>query len=136
MDDWLRYENDGRSVEQKAIAQQRNYAAKISNFNAVNMGQISANSVGSTSWRYSMYKGGTGTKDVYDGGSRVMSNGWNDFSGESEEGLYGSLLSISSDIVTDPIFGLFGYGALVSDEGDSYNITPERRFRQTDQSDR
>ena len=119
MDDWLRYENDGRSVEQKAIAQQRNYAAKISNFNAVNMGQISANSVGSTSWRYSMYKGGTGTKDVYDGGSRVMSNGWNDFSGESEEGLYGSLLSISSDIVTDPIFGLFGYGALVTDEGNS-----------------
>lgn len=128
MDDWLRYENDGRSVEQKAIAQQRNYAAKISNFNAVNMGQISANSVGSTSWRYSMYKGGTGTKDVYDGGSRVMSNGWNDFSGESEEGLYGSLLSISSDIVTDPVFGLFGYGALVTDEGDSYNITPKDGF--------
>lgn len=128
MDDWLRYENDGRSVEQKAIAQQRNYAAKISNFNAVNMGQISANSVGSTSWRYSMYKGGTGTKDVYDGGSRVMSNGWNDFSGESEEGLYGSLLSISSDIVTDPIFGLFGYGALVTDEGNSYNITPKDGF--------
>ncbi|WP_186380916.1 DUF5695 domain-containing protein [Paenibacillus xylanexedens] len=128
MDDWLRYENDGRTVEQKAIAQQRNYAAKISNFNAVNMGQISANSVGSTSWRYSMYKGGTGTKDVYDGGSRVMSNGWNDFSGESEEGLYGSLLSISSDIVTDPVFGLFGYGALVTDEGDSYNITPKDGF--------
>lgn len=128
MDDWLRYEDDGRSVEQTAIAQQRNYAAKLSNFNAVNMGQITADSVGSTSWRYSMYKGGTGTKDVYDGGSRVMHNGWNDFSGESEEGLYGSLLSISSDIVTDPVFGLFGYGALVTDEGGSYHITPKDGF--------
>ncbi|MNO20757.1 Endo-1,4-beta-xylanase A precursor [compost metagenome] len=128
MDDWLRYENDGRSEDQTAIAQQRNYAAKISNFNAVNMGQIAAQSVGSTSWRYSMYKGGTGTKDVFDGGSRVMNNGWNDFSGEAEEGLYGSLLSISSDIVTDPVFGLFGYGALVTDEGDSYQITPKDGF--------
>ncbi|UQZ36935.1 hypothetical protein C2I18_27425 [Paenibacillus sp. PK3_47] len=128
MDDWLRYENDGRSGDQTAVAQQRNYAAKISNFNAVNMGQISAQSVGSTSWRYSMYKGGTGTKDVFDGGSRVMNNGWNDFSGEAEEGLYGSLLSISSDIVTDPVFGLFGYGALVRDEGGSYKITPKDGF--------
>ncbi|MFD1884924.1 DUF5695 domain-containing protein [Paenibacillus wenxiniae] len=128
MDDWLRYENDDRSLAQTALAQQRNYAAKISNFNAVNMGHITANSVGSTSWRYSMYKGGTGTKDVYDGGSRVMSNGWNDFSGESEEGLYGSLLSISSDIVTDPVFGLFGYGALVTVEGDTYRITPKDGF--------
>ncbi|WP_157643660.1 DUF5695 domain-containing protein [Paenibacillus camerounensis] len=128
MDDWLRYEDDGRSEEQTAIAQQRNYAAKISNFNAVNMGQIAAQSVGSTSWRYSMYKGGTGTKDVFDGGSRVMNNGWNDFSGEAEEGLYGSLLSISADIVTDPVFGLFGYGALVTDGGDSYQITPKDGF--------
>lgn len=128
MDDWLRYQEDGRTAEQTAIAQQRNYAAKISNFNAINMGQISAESVGSTSWRYSMYKGGTGTKDVFDGGSRVMNNGWNDFSGEADEGIYGSLLSISSDIVTDPVFGLFGYGALVTDNGNSYEITPKDGF--------
>ncbi|MGO4545407.1 S-layer homology domain-containing protein [Paenibacillus sp. 2TAB23] len=128
MDDWIRYQDDGRSAAQTAIAQQRNYAAKISNFNAINMGQISAQSVGSTSWRYSMYKGGTGTKDVYDGGTRVMNNGWNDFSGEADEGIYGSLLSISSDIVTDPVFGLFGYGALVADKGSSYEITPKDGF--------
>jgi len=128
MDDWLRYQDDGRSADQAAIAQQRNYAAKISNFNAINMGQISAQSVGSTSWRYSMYKGGTGTKNVNDGGSRVMSNGWNDFSGEADEGIYGSLLTISSDIVTDPVFGLFGYGALVTDQGSSYEITPKDGF--------
>ncbi|KRF03302.1 hypothetical protein ASG89_22920 [Paenibacillus sp. Soil766] len=128
MDDWLRYQNNGRSDDQSAIAQQRNYAAKISNFNAINMGQISAQSVGGISWRYNAQKGGTGTKNVNDGGTRVMNNGWQDFSGESEEGLYGSLLRISSDIVTDPVFGLFGYGALVTDEGESYHITPKDGF--------
>ncbi|GMK40371.1 hypothetical protein PCCS19_34270 [Paenibacillus sp. CCS19] len=128
MDDWLRYENDGRTAEQTAVAQQRNYAAKISNFNAINMGQISAQSVGGISWRYNAQKGGTGTKNVNDGGTRVMNNGWQDFSGESEEGLYGSLLRISSDIVTDPVFGLFGYGALVTDEDGAYHITPKDGF--------
>lgn len=128
MDDWLRYENDGRTAEQTAIAQQRNYAAKISNFNAINMGQISSQSVGGISWRYNAQKGGTGTKNVNDGGTRVMNNGWQDFSGESEEGLYGSLLRISSDIVTDPVFGLFGYGALVTDEDGAYHITPKDGF--------
>jgi hypothetical protein len=128
MDDWLRYEDDGRSGEQTAVAQQRNYAAKISNFNAVNMGQISGQSVGGISWRYNAQKGGTGTKNVNDGGTRVMNNGWQDFSGESEEGLYGSLLRISSDIVTDPVFGLFGYGALVTDEDGTYHITPKDGF--------
>jgi Bacterial Ig-like domain (group 4). len=128
MDDWLRYEDDGRTGEQAAIAQQRNYAAKISNFNAVNMGQISAQSVGGISWRYNAQKGGTGTKNVNDGGTRVMNNGWQDFSGESEEGLYGSLLRISSDIVTDPVFGLFGYGASVTDEDGTYQITPKDGF--------
>ncbi|WP_168735571.1 DUF5695 domain-containing protein [Cohnella fermenti] len=128
MDDWLRYEDNGRSQEQTAVAQQRNYAAKISNFNAVNMGQISSSSVGGISWRYNAQKGGTGTKNVNDGGTRVMNNGWQDFSGESEEGLYGSLLRISSDIVTDPVFGLFGYGAEVTDESGAYHITPKDGF--------
>ncbi|MBD3921786.1 FIVAR domain-containing protein [Paenibacillus sp. PR3] len=128
MDDWLRYENDGRTAEQTATAQQRNYAAKISNFNAINMGQISSQSVGGISWRYNAQKGGTGTKNVNDGGTRVMNNGWQDFSGESEEGLYGSLLRISSDIVTDPVFGLFGYGALVTEEDGAYHITPKDGF--------
>lgn len=111
MDDWLRYENNGWDTDSSAWAARLNYAAKLSNFNAVNMGQISDQSVGSVSWRYTMSKGGYGAQNVNDGGSRIMNNGWNDFSGESEEGLYGSLLSISADITTDPIFGLYGYGA-------------------------
>ena len=125
MDDWLRYQDNGWDNDTSAWASRVNYAAKISNFNAVNMGQISANAVGNVSWRYTMYKGGHGAMNVNDGGTRVMNNGWNDFSGESDEGLYGSLLRISSDVVTDPIFGLVGYGSQASKDGDTYTIIPE-----------
>lgn len=124
IDDWLRFQDNGWDPDSRAWGQRVNYGAKLSNFNAVNMGQISAQSVGSTSWRYTQYKGSAGTKDVNDGGSRVMNNGWNDFSGESDEGLYGSLLRISSDVVTDPVFGLFGYGCTVSKSGGVYTVKP------------
>lgn len=124
MDDWLRYQDNGWNTDTSAWAQRVNYAAKLSNFNAINMGQISADSVGSVSWRYTMYKGGTGAMNVNDGGTRVMNNGWNDFSGESDEGIYGSLLSISSDVVNDPIFGLFGYGSNVSQSDSQYTVVP------------
>ena len=125
MDDWLRYQDNGWDNDTSAWASRVNYAAKLSNFNAVNMGQISKDAVGNVSWRYTMYKGGHGAMNVNDGGTRVMNNGWNDFSGESDEGLYGSLLRISSDVVTDPIFGLVGYGSQVSKDGDTYTIIPE-----------
>ena len=71
-----------------------------------------------------MSKGGYGAQNVNDGGTRVQNNGWNDFSGESDEGLYGSLLSISADVATDPVFGLTGYGSTVSKSGGKYTITP------------
>lgn len=124
MDDWLRYQDNGWDTDSSAWAQRVNYAAKLSNFNAINMGQISADSVGGISWRYTASKGGQGAQNVNDGGTRVMNNGWNDFSGESEEGLYGSLLRISADVTTDPVFGLTGYGAEVSKDGSRYTVTP------------
>ncbi|WP_230398086.1 DUF5695 domain-containing protein [Novisyntrophococcus fermenticellae] len=125
MDDWLRYQDNGWDTDSSAWAQRVNYAAKLSNFNAINMGQISEKYIGNVSWRYTMYKGGHGAMNVNDGGTRVMNNGWNDFSGESDEGLYGSLLSISSDVVTDPVFGVVGYGSTASKEGDRYTIVPK-----------
>ena len=124
MDDWLRYEDTTADADETAWSQRMNYAAKLSNFNAINMGQISSSYIGNVSWRYTMGKGGVGAQDVNDRGTRVMNNGWNDFSGESDEGIYGSLLSISSDVVTDPIFGLTGYGCDVSKSGDVYTVTP------------
>lgn len=125
MDDWLRYEDTDASTSSSAWAERVNYAAKLSNFNAVNMGQISSDYIGNVSWRYTMSKGGVGAQNVNDGGTRVMNNGWNDFSGESDEGLYGSLLSISSDVATDDIFGLVGYGCMVSKAGGVYTVTPQ-----------
>ena len=127
MDDWMRYEEleDGDTT---AWAARVNYAAKISNFNAINMGQISDKYVGNVSWRYNMYKGGYGAMNVNDGGTRVMNNGWQDFSGESDEGLYGSLLRISADVVNDPIFGLYCYGANVTADETSYTVIPTDGF--------
>ena len=124
MDDWLRYQDNGYDSDSNAWAERVNYAAKLSNFNAINMGQISAGNVGAVSWRYTMAKGGQGAQNVNDRGTRVMNNGWNDFSGESEEGLYGSLLSISSDVTNDPVFGLTGYGCNVSKSGNTYTVSP------------
>ena len=123
MDDYMRYQEteDGDST---AWAARVNYAAKLSNFNAINMGQISDTYVGNVSWRYNMYKGGYGAMNVNDGGTRVMNNGWQDFSGEADEGVYGSLLRISADVVNDPIFGLYGYGATVTSENGVYTIVP------------
>ena len=126
MDDYLRYQNN--EADSAAWAERLSYAAKLSNFNAVNMGQISSSYVGSVSWRFTMYKGGAGAQNVNDGGTRVMNNGWNDFSGESDEGLYGSLLSISADVTTDPVFGLFGYGAKVSKTDGVYTVEPTDGF--------
>lgn len=127
MDDWMRYEEleDGDTT---AWAARVNYAAKISNFNAINMGQISDKYVGNVSWRYNMYKGGYGAMNVNDGGTRVMNNGWQDFSGESDEACTGSLLRISADVVNDPIFGLYGYGANVTADETSYTVIPTDGF--------
>ncbi len=126
MDDYLRYQDD--SGDSAQWSERLSYAAKLSNFNAVNMGQISSSHVGNVSWRFTMYKGGSGAQNVNDGGTRVMNNGWNDFSGESDEGLYGSLLSISADVTTDPVFGLFGYGANVSLDDGVYSVEPTDGF--------
>lgn len=131
MDDWMRYESDGET-DSTGWAARMNYAAKLSNFNAVNMGQISDKSIGSVAWRFNAYKGGYGTKNVNDGwgvdGIGTMRNGWNDFAGESDLGLYGSLLSISADVVTDPVFGLYGYGCNVEKSGNTYTVTPTDGF--------
>ncbi len=124
MDNWLRYQENGYDSDSNGWAARVNYAAKLSNFNAINMGQISEDYIGNVSWRYTMAKGGQGAQNVNDGGTRVMNNGWNDFSGESDEGLYGSLLSISSDVTKDAVFGLTGYGCNVAASGNTYTVTP------------
>jgi len=141
MDDYLRYQSEIHEFdnEAKALAQRLNYGAKLANFNCINMGQISDRLIGATSWRYSSYKGAHGTKNVNDGNGgvagtgnhrgRTMYNGWQSFSGEADLGLYGALLRISTDVVaSDPVFGLYAYGGIVSESDGVYTVQPRDGF--------
>ncbi|WP_157802744.1 DUF5695 domain-containing protein [Compostimonas suwonensis] len=142
MDDYLRYESDanGFTPEQRALAQRLNYGAKLSNFNSINMGQISSRLIGTTSWRYTTYKGSFGSQNVNDGNggaesgvdgwqARAQYNGWQSYSGEADLGLFGSLMRISTDVVgQDPVFGLFAYGGLVEKNGAVYTVQPRDGF--------
>lgn len=142
MDDYLRYQGDlnGFTPEQKALAQRLNYGAKLSNFNAINMGQISSRLIGTTSWRYTTYKGSFGSQNVNDGNggaesgvggwqARAQYNGWQSYSGEADLGLFGSLMRISTDVVGhDPVFGLYAYGGLVEKNGGVYRVEPRDGF--------
>ncbi|MCL2425713.1 MAG: hypothetical protein FWD05_05195 [Oscillospiraceae bacterium] len=112
MDDWLRLRYDLHDWDDESIAwaNRVNYAAKIGNFNHVNMGQISASNIGASSVTYSMRKGTFGAQAVQISAAPIMHNGWHDMGMEAPLSLYGSLLSISTDVINDPIFGPFAYG--------------------------
>ncbi len=62
--------------------------------------------------------GGQGT------GGGMLHNGWRQMAGESDLGLYGALMILSSDVAIDPVFGLYGYGCEVSADADVYTVTP------------
>ncbi|MDQ0874886.1 hypothetical protein QFZ77_003545 [Paenibacillus sp. V4I3] len=119
MDDWIRNHSTTPEVEQRL-----SYAAKIANVGAINSGQISSDAanIGAVSWTYQAEKGNYGALGL-DGGP--LFNGWRGMSGEADLGLFGALKILSSDIAVDPIFGLFGYGADVTQSGSSYVITPK-----------
>jgi hypothetical protein len=54
-----------------------------------------------------------------------LHSGWWPLTGESDLGLFGALRIISADVANDPIFGLYGYGCEVTQQGDQYSITPK-----------
>ncbi len=134
LDDWLRYgadDSDDWTPEERAIAQRVSYASKVGNVNCVNMGQIDPDSsnYGASAWSFQASKGVRGAKDNWLGannihGGSVMVNGWRNISGESELGLYGALRILSTDVITDPVFGLYGYGGNLTDNGSSYTVVP------------
>ncbi|QAA32629.1 DUF5695 domain-containing protein [Clostridium manihotivorum] len=123
MDDWLRLQNNGKSSEESAAAERVNYAAKLANLTAINSGQIDADpqNIGTVAWTYQSEKGNLGGQGVGDGN---LHNGWRQMSGEADLGLFGALQILSSDVATDPVFGLFGYGCNVKDNGNAYEVTP------------
>lgn len=122
MDDWIRYHENNRREEQQRLS----YAAKIANIGAINSGQISSDpaNIGAVAWTYQAEKGNHGTNGTGGGRNVPLLNGWRGMSGEADLGLFGALHTLSADIAVDPIFGLTGYGAEVSQSGDIYTIKP------------
>lgn len=123
MDDWLRLQDNGMTEEEMADAARVNYAAKLANLTCINSGQIDADpeNIGTVAWTYQSelgHSGGQGT-----GGGKIH-NGWRQMSGEADTGLFGAMKILSSDVARDNIFGLFGYGCQVTEENETYQITP------------
>lgn len=123
MDDWLRIQNNGMTEEEMAEASRVNYAAKLANLTCINSGQMDADpeNIGAASWTYQSEMGNLGGQGT---GGGNLHNGWRQMTGEADLGLFGALQILSSDVVIDPIFGLFGYGCEVMESGDTYVITP------------
>ncbi|WP_081660376.1 DUF5695 domain-containing protein [Pseudobutyrivibrio ruminis] len=123
MDDYLRLENNGLNSVDSAKAERVNYAAKLANLTCINSGQIDADpeNIGTVAWTYQSEMGNLGGQGT--GGGKIH-NGWRQMAGEADLGLFGALQILSADVATDPVFGLFGYGCNVADNGDSYSIKP------------
>ena len=120
MDNWLRLQDNGMTQEEKGVAERVNYAAKLGNLTSVNSGQINSDpdTIGTVVWAYQSELG-----DIAETGD-VRYNGWRHRAGESGLGLWGALRILSADVATDPVFGLFGYGCEVNDNGSAYEVTP------------
>lgn len=123
MDDWLRLQDNGMTAEEMADAARVNYAAKLANLTCINSGQIDADpeNIGTVAWTYQAELGNTGGQGT--GGGNIH-NGWRQMSGEADTGLFGAMKILSSDVATDNIFGLFGYGCNVTEENGTYLVTP------------
>ena len=118
MDDWVRNHSTTPEVDERL-----NYAAKIANVGAINSGQIDADpaNLGTVAWTYQAMKG-----NVYRGNAEggKLHNGWRQMAGEADLGLFGAIRILSADIAVDPIFGLYGYGADVTQSGTCLSVTP------------
>lgn len=123
MDDWLRLQDNGMTETERAIASRLNYGAKLANLTCINSGQIDADgeNIGAVAWTYQSELGNLGGQGT---GGGSLHNGWRQMSGESDLGLFGALQILSSDVVLDPVFGLFGYGCNVAEEAGGYRVTP------------
>lgn len=119
MDDWVRNHSANPEVEQRLT-----YASKLGNLSAINSGQISSDpaDIGAVAWTYQMTKGNHGALGV---GGGPLFNGWRGMSGEADLGLWGAIKILSADVAVDPLFGLYGYGAEVTKNGNNYVIIPK-----------
>ncbi|MCR5527399.1 MAG: Ig-like domain-containing protein [Lachnospiraceae bacterium] len=124
MNDYLLNEdNEYDTADDIAEAERMNYAAKLANLTCINSGQIDSDpeNIGAAAWTYQAEMGNLGGQGT---GGGKLHNGWRQMTGEADLGLFGALQILSSDVAVDPVFGLFGYGCEVSEEGETYDVTP------------
>ncbi|MFD1124864.1 DUF5695 domain-containing protein [Lentilactobacillus raoultii] len=129
MNNWLVSQANGLSQDQKGLAERANYAAKLGNLTQINTGQIDTDkdNDGAVSWTYQAELGNNpqpNQNSIAKTGAGDLHNGWRQTSGEGDLALFGALQVLSADVANDPIFGLVGYGATVTDSGSNYDITP------------
>lgn len=135
MNNWLVSQDNGLTEDQKGLAERANYAAKLGNLTQINTGQIDSQEAnnGAVSWTYQAELGNDAQPNensIAKTGAGNLHNGWRQTSGEGDLALFGALQVLSADIADDPIFGLVGYGADVTDTGISYDIIPEDGLNQ------
>jgi hypothetical protein len=118
MDDWVRTQSTTPELDERL-----SYAAKIANISAINSGQMDATpaNLGTVAWTYQAMKGNEYRGNAESG---KLHNGWRQMAGEADLGLFGAIRILSADVAVDPLFGLYGYGADVTQSGSCYQITP------------
>lgn len=112
----------------RALLSRLNHAGKTNLFCLVNSGQISSHpdNVGASAWTYQAEKGVLGTNGLGGGRSTRLLNGFRGMTGESDLSLWAALQTLSADVVTDdPVFGVVGYGADVTQDEHSWIIEPK-----------
>ena len=121
MDDWLRNYSTTPEVDERL-----SFAAKIANVSAINSGQMDTSpaNLGTVSWSYQAMKGNVYVNS-FEPSSSKLHDGWRQMAGEADLGLFGAIRILSSDVVVDPTFGLYGYGCNVQESAGCYAITPE-----------
>ena len=118
MDDFVRNQSTTPELDERL-----SYAAKIANISAINSGQIDSTpaNLGTVAWTYQAMKGNEYRGNAESG---KLHNGWRQMAGEADLGLFGAIRILSADVAVDPTFGLYGYGADVTEAGTCYQITP------------
>ena len=112
MDDWLRMQDNGLSSEESGEAQRINYAGKLANFTVINSGQIDADpdNIGTVAWTY---QAEMGNDTALGTGGGKLHNGWRQMFGEADLALFGAGENCFLYVAMDPVFGLFGYLAVM-----------------------
>lgn len=82
---------------------------------------LNPENIGTVSWTY---QSEMGNDTALGTGGGKLHNGWRQMSGEADLALFGAVRIASSDVAIDPVFGLFGYGCEVTDNGASYSVVP------------